>query len=84
MNIEEKYERLTKDTRTVLRAIKKAIDGAFGKFDNGRDVFYVSCVGGLLYLFKADQRLGSTRLYQDTDYRFFLNVCLGYMEEEDY
>ena len=84
MDIEEKYEKLAKDTRTVLRAIKKAVGGDFGKFDNGRDIFYVSCVGGELYLFKADQRLGSTRLHQDTDYRFFLSVCLGYMEDEDY
>lgn len=84
MSIEEKYEKLAKDTRTVLRAIKRAVSGDFGRFETDRDIFYVSCVGGELYLFKADQRLGSARLYQDTDYRFFLNVCLGYMEDEDY
>ena len=46
MNCVEKYEKLAKDTRTVLRAIKKAVSGDFGRFETDRDIFYVSCVGG--------------------------------------
>ena len=79
----DKYEKLAKDTRKVLSAINKAFNGGFGRFENDGDIFYVTYVDWELYLFKADQRCGSGKLYQDGNFRNFFSVCLGFMEEGD-
>ena len=83
MTVEDKYRKLADDTRTVLRAIRKAVTEGEGKFESNTDIFYVTCVTGELYLFKTDQLCGSVRLFQSDDFRLFLMTCLSYLEGEE-
>lgn len=83
MTVEEKYERLADSTRTVLRAMRKAVTEGEGSFESDTDIFYVTCVTGELYLFKTDQLCGSVRLFQSEDFRLFLMTCLSFLEGEE-
>jgi hypothetical protein len=83
MTVDDRYMKLADDTRTVLRAMKIALSNGEGRFESSTDIFYVTCVTGELYLFKADLLCGSVRLFQSEDFKLFLMTCLSYLEGEE-